>query len=43
MELWDSLLYRQLDFEGDVNGHPEYLEAAYARGRDFVHAVRKRG
>lgn len=41
MELWDSLLYRQLDFEGDVEKHPQYLEQAYQRGREFVRAVRK--
>jgi multimeric flavodoxin WrbA len=41
MELWDSLLYRDLDFEGDVNKHPEYLEQAYQRGQEFVRAVRK--
>jgi len=41
MELWDSLLYRELDFQGDVDKHPEYLEQAYERGREFVRAVRK--
>jgi NAD(P)H-dependent FMN reductase len=41
MELWDSLLYRQLDFEGDVDKHPEYLDQAYQRGQDFVKAVRE--
>lgn len=41
MRLWDALLYRQLDFDGDVDQHPEYLTAAHARGRDFVHAVGK--
>ncbi len=41
MVLWDSLLYRQLDFEGDVLKHPEYLDQAYARGQDFVKAVRE--
>ncbi|MBC2714821.1 MAG: flavodoxin family protein [Desulfobacteraceae bacterium] len=40
MEIWDSLLYRQLDFEGDVFKHPEYLDQAYQRGQDFVKAVR---
>jgi multimeric flavodoxin WrbA len=39
MELWDSLLYRGMDFEGDVLKYPEYLDQAYARGRDFAHAV----
>lgn len=41
MELWDSLLCRELDFEGDVDKHPEYLEQAYQRGHEFVRAVRK--
>ncbi len=41
MELWDSLLYRQLDFQGDVDKHPEYLDQAYQRGQDFVKAVRE--
>ena len=40
MELWDSLLFRGMDFEGDVLKHPEYLEQAYARGRDFARVVR---
>ena len=33
MELWDSLLFRQLDLAGDVEKHPEYLDQAYERGR----------
>ena len=32
MELWNSLLYRGLDFEGDVFKHPEYLKEAYDTG-----------
>jgi len=36
MELWNSLLYRGLDFEGDVLAHPEYLEEAYKMGKEFV-------
>jgi multimeric flavodoxin WrbA len=39
MELWDSLLFRDLDFEGDIMKYPEYLEQAYQRGRDFADAV----
>lgn len=42
MHLWDSLLCRELDFKGDVDNHPEYLDNAYALGREFVHAVRKK-
>jgi multimeric flavodoxin WrbA len=40
MEIWRSLLYRGLDFQGDVLKHPEYLEEAYQAGRDFHGAVR---
>jgi multimeric flavodoxin WrbA len=36
MSLWKSLLYRSLDFEGDVLKHPEYLEEAYRAGKEFV-------
>ncbi|RJP89070.1 MAG: flavodoxin family protein [Desulfobacteraceae bacterium] len=40
MELWDSLLCRQLDFEGDLDKHPEYLDQAFIRGGEFARAVR---
>ena len=36
MELWKSLLYRGLDFEGDVLKHPEYLQEAYRAGQEFT-------
>lgn len=36
MEMWKSMLYRGLDFEGDVQKHPEYLEEAYSAGREFA-------
>jgi multimeric flavodoxin WrbA len=36
MELWKSLLYRGLDFEGDVLKHPEYLQEAYRAGQEFA-------
>jgi multimeric flavodoxin WrbA len=39
MELWQSLLYRQLDFQDDVLKHPEYLEEAYSAGKQFVRAI----
>ncbi len=39
-ELWRSLLYRNLDFEGDVLKHPEHLEEAYRSGREMVEAIR---
>jgi multimeric flavodoxin WrbA len=38
-ELWRSLLYRGLDFEGDVLKHPKYLEEAYQSGFDLVQAI----
>jgi multimeric flavodoxin WrbA len=39
VDLWRTLLYRGLDFEGDVARHPEYVEEAYAAGRDLCVAV----
>jgi hypothetical protein len=39
MELWKSLLYRQLDFQDDVLKHPEYLEEAYEAGKQFTSAI----
>jgi multimeric flavodoxin WrbA len=41
--LWKSLLYRQLDFQGDVLKHPEYLEEAYNTGRKMVAILRQDG
>lgn len=38
-ELFRSLLYRGLDFEGDVLKHPEYLEEAYLAGKTFAEAL----
>ena len=38
-ELWKSLLYRELDFEGDVLKHPEYLEEAHQAGADLIRAL----
>lgn len=35
-ELWRSLLYRELDFEGDVLQHPKYLDEAREAGRDLA-------
>jgi multimeric flavodoxin WrbA len=40
MELWESLLYRHLDFERDVLKHPQYLAEAYETGKLFVNALR---
>jgi len=39
MELWQSLLHRGLDFEGDILRHPEYLENAYEAGKSLVNAL----
>ena len=39
MKLWKALLYRGLDFEGDVLKFPEYLDEAYAAGREFAKAL----
>ena len=36
MELWEALLYRQLDFQGDVLKYPEYLREAYEAGKGFA-------
>ena len=38
MSLWGTLLYRGLDFESDLLKHPEYLEAARQKGREFAGA-----
>ncbi|MGD8227925.1 MAG: flavodoxin family protein [Desulfobacteraceae bacterium] len=40
-ELWRSLLYRGLDFEGDVLKHPEYLEEAHRSGFELVQAIKE--
>jgi multimeric flavodoxin WrbA len=39
MELFRSLLYRGLDFEGDVLKYPEYLEEAYEAGKALAKAL----
>jgi multimeric flavodoxin WrbA len=36
MELWRALLYRGLDFEGDVSKHPEPLQEAYEAGKELA-------
>lgn len=41
MELWNSLLYRGMDFEGDVLKHPQYLKEAYEAGKDLVAAIKE--
>lgn len=40
MELYRTVLYRGLDFEGDVLQHPEYLSSAHEAGKDLVKALR---
>jgi multimeric flavodoxin WrbA len=39
-ELWKAVLYRELDFEGDVLKHPDYLQEAYETGKEFALALR---
>jgi len=39
MALWKSLLYRGLDFKGDVLKRPEYLNEAYETGKAFARAL----
>lgn len=41
MELWRALLYRELDFEGDVLEHPAYLKEAYVAGIELCQALEK--
>jgi len=43
MELWKSLLYRGLDFEGDVLNFPAYLNEAYEAGKTFCQALQEKG
>ncbi|MEJ2166610.1 MAG: flavodoxin family protein [Desulfobacterales bacterium] len=40
MELWRALLYRGLDFEGDVLKFPHYLDEAYQAGKEFAEILR---
>ena len=39
-KLHQTLLYRGLDFEGEVLKHPEYLEAAYRAGKELSRTLR---
>ena len=39
MELWKALLYRGLDFEGDVLKFPEYLDEAYQAGKELAEVL----
>ena len=40
MNLWKSLLYRGLDFEGDVLKFPQYLDESYEAGKEFAKAIK---
>jgi multimeric flavodoxin WrbA len=40
-ELYDTLLYRGLDFQGDAQKHPDYLSGAREAGTAFVKALKK--
>jgi multimeric flavodoxin WrbA len=39
MELSKTLLYRGLDFEGDVLEHPDFLDQAYRAGEELVRVL----
>ena len=39
MELWKALLYRGLDYEGDVLKFPQYLDEAYQAGKQFAETI----
>ncbi|VBB41501.1 NADPH-dependent FMN reductase [uncultured Desulfatiglans sp.] len=41
MELYRTVLFRGLDFEGDVLQHPEYLSAAREAGQDLARALNR--
>jgi multimeric flavodoxin WrbA len=40
MDLWRALLYRGLEGETDVLGHPDYLAEAETAGSDLARALR---
>ena len=40
MSLWKSLLYRGLDFEGDVLKFPEYIDEAFEAGKEFAKTIK---
>ncbi|GAB6905860.1 flavodoxin family protein [Desulfosarcina cetonica] len=39
MQLWNSLLFRKIESEGDILQHPDYLASAYAAGAGLVRAL----
>jgi multimeric flavodoxin WrbA len=38
-ELWKSLCFRGIDFEGDIEKHPDYLEQARSAGAELAAAI----
>lgn len=38
-DLWGTLLYRGLDFEGDISHHPEFIEEAHNAGKQLALAL----
>ena len=40
MELWDALVFRGIESQGQILDHPDYLEAAHDAGKAFVEALR---
>ena len=42
MELWQSLLYRGIETEGQISDHPSHLQAAYDAGQGLVAALTDR-
>ncbi|SMC20607.1 Multimeric flavodoxin WrbA [Desulfacinum hydrothermale DSM 13146] len=40
-DLWDSLLVRGVDAEGDVLQHPEHLKVAHEKGKKFARLLRE--
>jgi multimeric flavodoxin WrbA len=43
IELWQTLLCRDLDDAGDILKHPEYLQEAHANGQALVEALKSAG
>jgi hypothetical protein len=40
--LFKSLTYRQIDLEGDINKHPDYIREAYDAGKSLAETVGKK-
>ena len=41
MELWNTLLYREIETEGQIREHPSAMQEAYDAGHDLVQALAK--